>query len=220
MNFYSLVSTLLLLSGCQTFQAPERAGFGRDFKAHFASCPKSEGGVTLSIQAEGVPMGSLGYDWIMRSSDSWDAEVYNALGQSLLGVKRRNASLRFSGQLRDTLKPLGRTERGYYSWGGESTYLREQELMCLLSGQLPVEWLKFERKVHRDGQVELRDGERHINLKRRDSWPMCGSVSVPFLWFFELERYRWCFDPASGRGFFAVRDFLHIDWEDADNLAS
>lgn len=226
MNKITTVCCLLVvLISCQTFQEPHDLKLTPSIRSAVDKCPAKEISLSVLLSRKQNPIGSINFDWIFKPPLRWEGEVSDFSGQSFLRIKRKKNSIKFFGRWQSNLKLLNINEDGFYYWDKDNLFLKEEEIMCILSSSLPNSWLDLQRfKIKIDGSLGFvfKDRNRKIfiwNKFDNNSISTCGLIKAPFFWgLFYFERYSWCFNAQRKSGFFSVRDTLNIEWKELEDF--
>jgi hypothetical protein len=163
----ALYSFALSLNSCQTFSRRSRPEIPAVVQSHFAACAGKDGVMTVElIGGQGlIAAGQL--EWAGNNDGSWEGDMINPFGQSLLRFVATKQSILVSGRLEDRLPKLG-VKGGYLTVDGNRVGIRVDELLCFLAFKLPARWLRLVESVEtraNDGVVaELQDGPRDIRI--------------------------------------------------------
>ena len=190
--------------GCQTTHRapPVLPGALAPF---FGTCAADEGAATLQLFEDGALIGSAEVEWTSNSRDHWNLEVLTAAGSTLASAARHGFFLETTGPISKRLPPLSISMEDKLLINGNFSGLKAHELLCLLGGRLPYDWLSgltaVDRQKHRT-YLFFSDDDRQI-MTEVESLPetsprICSTLKWNRYWFFS-QSIKWCLSDKNQR---------------------
>jgi hypothetical protein len=152
----------------------------------------------MQLFESGALLASSEIEWTSRSRDHWDMEILGPAGNTMATVSRHGLYIEAKGPQSRRLPPMSINLEDHLLIDDHFTGLKAQEVLCVLSGRLPYEWLSdltaIERQKH-ETHLHFRDENREITTvfeTFKDMEPrICTRISWCEYWLFSHE-IKWC----------------------------
>lgn len=164
----------------------------------FGTCSIEDGAATLQLFEDGALAGSAEIEWTSRSRDHWNLEVLSAVGTTLAAASRHGLSIEIEGPISPHLPPMTVSIDEALLLDRHFSGFKAQEILCLLGGRLPYEWLSdliaVEHQKHRT-LLSFREDRRSMATeveKLPETEPrICTTITWDTYWVFS-HSLKWC----------------------------
>ena len=193
-----------MASGCQT-TAKKPPALPGALAPFFGTCSIDDGAAALQLFKDGALQASTEIEWTSKSRDHWDMEILGPAGNTLATVSRHGLYIETKGPDSRRLPSMSVSMEDHLLIDEHFTGLKAQEVLCILSGRLPYEWLSdltaIERAKH-ETHLYFSDDDRKITTvfeSFKDMDPrICTRISWSEYWFFS-HAINWCFSEKNQR---------------------
>ncbi len=215
---------------CQTVAPPKAPIIPLLALSYFGNCPSKEGATRFDIYKGDDPYISATMDWVQDPLGEWRWEIYDTLGRILVTGQKIKDRILTGGKFAENLKRLNFDEAGYLNYDNYTLPIKWQELMCILSFRLALDWQNLASSVdyenlvsdgkvspsHQQGLViNLQEEDRSIKLSF-ESDQVCGRIETRFLIFFKRERFSFCLFPKQHEGVLNFEKTFRIEWQNQE----
>ncbi len=196
----------MTIVGCQTVAPSGDVKVPAVLDPLFIPCQPGDGATTMQVFDGGQLLGSGEAEWLAKAPQTWDVEVSNAVGQTMLKLTRRIGEVKSEGKLAQRVPRLGVTGAGYLEVDGHLVGLKADEIPCLLNFGLPRPWLTQVANLEvsdRRTVVAFVDPVRSMTVTATDFGDrskerVCTELTWrSFLWFY--DTLTWCQAPSGKR---------------------
>jgi hypothetical protein len=200
-----LLSTMVLMTGGCLTTAKKPPVLPGALAPFFGTCSIDDGAAALQLFESGALLASAEIEWTSKSRDRWDLEVMGPAGNTLAKVARHGLYIEAKGPESRRLPTMGVSLEDHLLIDEHFTGLKAQEVLCILSGRLPYEWLggliAIERQKH-ETTLLFNDDDRKITTifeTFKDIEPrICTRISWNEYWFFSHD-IKWCISEKNQR---------------------
>ena len=160
-----------------------------------ASCSTSEGERSLSLYRNNEFQFSSLFSWRIEQSKI-SAEVYDAVGRTLAEIVIPDNGRKLHGAMTPKLPHVAIEAEGFVVIDNRNIGLKNSELSCILTGNLPPAWIRGPKATFVPGKSKFRfsDEKRTIVIDRVGSdWNnYCAAIRVPYFLILSFETLKIC----------------------------